>query len=333
MKVSLAAAIVFGPVVSPAFAAPGVKELEVEAAAPSVPEGGKQAEKDVILNVREDGSVYMGGKKLTLEELGGELKKFAEGQKDGKVRIQADADVAYTRITEVLDVCWKAGLPDLSFAGYAVAGEEGGDQLTERSYTMFESRVRTGEECEDKLTAVAEVVPDLADKLFDTAETTRQPWIVESSDGGLEDTMDGSIDSDDLLLVEKTANCTSTHQGEHAMEFCDAVKTEGGVEFELSGGAPAYVSSLAVTINAERQFTCTFKAVYPSSPAPLHWKVTKKAMKLKTEVGEPGSRLRGWISVEFDEIDDTAEVAKRYKIEGYFKPVIQSAAVEVEEDK
>lgn len=56
-------------------------------------------------------------------------------------------------------------------------------------------------------------------------------------------------------------------------------------------------------------------------------------MKLKTAVGEPGSRLCGWISVEFDEIDDTSEAVRSYKIEGYFKPVIRSAPAEIEEGK
>ena len=189
------------------------------------------------------------------------------------------------------------------------------------------------EECVDKLVAVADVVPDLESPLFGTVETSRHPWIVEGPDGSLEDTMDGTIDSDDLVLIERTSNCVSTHQGEHVMDHCDAVKTDDGVEIEISGGAPAYMSSLAVTIDAKRQFTCNFKAVYPSSTAPLRWEVTKKAMKLKSAVGKPGSRLRGWDSVEFDEIDDTNGATKHYKIEGYIKPVILSAPVEIEEDK
>jgi len=190
-----------------------------------------------------------------------------------------------------------------------------------------------GGECEDKIVAVADIVPDLESPFFGMVETSRQPWIVESSDGSLEDTMDGTIDSDDLVLIERASNCISTHQGDHKMDHCDAVKTGDGVELEISGGAPAYMSSLAVTIDAKRQFTCKFKAVYPSVTAPLRWEVTKKAMKLKSAVGEPGSRIRGWVSVEFDEIDETNDVTKHYKIEGYFKPVILSAPVEVEEDK
>lgn len=187
--------------------------------------------------------------------------------------------------------------------------------------------------CEDKLEVVAEIAPDLTCEFFRTLKTSRQPWILENEeDGSLQSTMGDTIGADDLMLLEQTANCVSTHQGEHVMEFCDAVKTGDGVELKLEGGFPAYMSSLTVTIDSKQQFVCKFQAVYPSGRRSLHWKVTKKAMKLKTVPGERGARLRGWLSVEFDEIDD-AGAAKSYKIEGYFKPVIQSAAVEMEEDK
>jgi hypothetical protein len=137
--------------------------------------------------------------------------------------------------------------------------------------------------CEDKLEVVAEIVPDLDCEFFRTLKTSRQPWIFEDEeDGSLQSTMGDTIDANDLMLLEQTANVVSTHQGEHAMEFCDAVKTGDGVELKIEGGFPAYMSSLTVTIDAKRKFVCKFQAVYPSRLRPLHWKVTKKAMKLKT---------------------------------------------------
>ena len=291
-------------------------DLKLKAAVPGKPDEAGLAEGEVIVNVRADGSVQVEGKQLTLEELKTELSKLAEKNKDQPVRLRGDAAVEYQRMAEVIDACQKAGLWAISFATQRAAQVEG------------------HEECEDKLVVVADVVPNMDCKLFKTSETSRQPWIVENEDGGLEDTMDGIIEADDLLLIEQSADCISTHQGEHAMDFCDAVKTDGGLEFELSGGAPAYMSYLTVTIDAKRQFVCRFKAVYPSTSAPLRWKVTKKAMKLKTAPGEPGSRLRGWISVEFDEIVAFTGATRSYKIEGYFKPVIQSApAADPEEDK
>jgi hypothetical protein len=224
----------------------------------------------------------------------------------------------------------------LALAESAVKQSDEGIDMRQKSRLGGSELVAQGEgdeTCEDKLEAVAELAPDLDCELFRTSETRRQPWVVEHDDGTLEDTMDGIIGAEDLLLVEKTADCISTHQGGHAMEFCDAVKTADGVELAISGGAPAYMSSLAVTIDAKRRFVCRFKAVYPSPDGAEQWKVTKKVMKLKSGLGEPGKRLRGWLSVEFDEIDGVTGEAKSYKIEGYFKPLIQSPASVMEVDK
>jgi biopolymer transport protein ExbD len=290
-------------------------DLKLKAAVPGKPDDVPLADGEVIVSVRADGSVHVGDKQLTLDELKTELTKLAGKNKDQPVRIRGDAAVEYQRVVEVIDACQKAGLWEISFATQRIAGGDGAGP------------------CEDELVAVAEVAPDLDSGFFETFKTSRKPLVLESPDGNVED-MDGIIEADDLLLIEQTSDCVSTHQGEHEMEFCDAVKTADGVELAISGGAPAYMSSLTVAIDAKRQFVCRFKAVYPSASAPLRWKVTNKEMKLKTEVGEPGSRLRGWISVEFDEIDGTSGEAKGYKIEGYFKPVIQSASVaEPEEDK
>jgi biopolymer transport protein ExbD len=290
-------------------------DLKLKAAVPGEPDHDAEAEGEAVISVKADGSFQLGDKQLALEELQAELTKLAEQGKEQPVRIRADAAVEYQRVVEVVDACQKAGLRGVSFATKQPVHESG------------------HEACEDKLVATAEIVRDLNDKFFETVSTGRQPWILEDADGNLEDTMDGNIEANDLVLIEQTANCVSSHQGEHTMDHCDAVKAGDGVEMELSGGAPAFMSSLSVTVDAKRQFVCRFKAVYLSPDSAVHWKVTKKAMKLKAAPGEPGRRLRGWISVEFDEIDDATGEAKSYKIEGYFKPVIQSPASEMEEDK
>jgi biopolymer transport protein ExbD len=340
MRNAIIAATLFGFASSPAFAEATVQELterveklektvetlvggmsffnddtKLKVAVPGGPDQAAGGEGEVVISVRADGSVQLGEKQLSLDELKAELTKLAKQDKEQAVRIRADEAVEYQRVVDVVDACQKAGLQGVSFATKQPVHEPGHDA------------------CEDKLVVAAELVPDLNNRFFETVETSRQPWIVEGADGSLEDTMDGNIEADDLVLIEKTANCVSSHQGEHAMDHCNAVKTEEGLEIELSGGEPAFMSSMSVTVDAKRQFVCRFRAVYPSPDAAVRWKVTKKAMKLKAAPGEPGSRLRGWLSVEFDEIDDATGEAKGHKIEGYFKPVIQSPASEMEEDK
>ena len=51
-------------------------------------------------------------------------------------------------------------------------------------------------------------------------------------------------------------------------------------------------------------------------------------MKLKSNKLDARGRLYGWISVEFEEIDSATRVSRAHKIEGYFKPVIQTAEEE-----
>lgn len=36
--------------------------------------------------------------------------------------------------------------------------------------------------------------------------------------------------------------------------------------------------------------------------------------------------MHGWLSVEFEEIDEVTKESRSYRIEGYIKPVISSAA-------
>lgn len=176
--------------------------------------------------------------------------------------------------------------------------------------------------CVDSIAGVAEIVPKLDCEFFKTTKTSR-PWHIVEHEGRLENTM-GGIAAEDLLLIELTAHCTSTHQGEHLMQLCDAVKTKDGVKLEISGGMPAYASGISVTIDAKLNFICDFSAVYPDYSGPLQWKITKKTLKLKSDKIEVGSRIYGWVSVEFEERDNAAQKPRTYKIEGYFKPFIQS---------
>ncbi|HSI65578.1 MAG TPA: hypothetical protein VLE43_20795, partial [Candidatus Saccharimonadia bacterium] len=146
--------------------------------------------------------------------------------------------------------------------------------------------------------------------------------------GKLEDTMDGAISEEDLVRLEHTSACISTHQGEHSMPYCDATATpDGGVTLVIHGGMPAYASGITVTVDAENHFTCAFQAVYPSPKPPLRWRITKKTLRAKSLKKEAGRRFYAWLSVEFDEVwtENGTEQKRSYKIEGHVKPVIQHA--------
>ncbi len=177
--------------------------------------------------------------------------------------------------------------------------------------------------CEDGIAGVAAVVPKLDCAFFKTTKTSHD-WHIVEHEGSLENTFGEGISAGDLLLIEHTASCKSSHQGEHLMEFCDAVATKDGVKLMIFGGMPAYASDMTVTFDAKLNFTCAFSAVYPAPTGPLQWRITKKTLKLKSDKVEAGNRIYGWVSVEFEERDNTAQKPRTYKIEGYFKPFIQS---------
>lgn len=176
--------------------------------------------------------------------------------------------------------------------------------------------------CEDGVSASVTISPKLDSPLFRETKTSLNWWIVESESGAIEDTTDGEIGPDDLVRIEHTASCTSTHQGEHLMEFCEAVQDGEGIRLSLSGGMPAYASSLHVIIDPTLAFRCDFTATYPAPTAPLRWKITKKELRLSSRDFVTGHRLHGWISVTFEETDGAGQ-PKTYKIEGYIKPVVQ----------
>jgi hypothetical protein len=76
-------------------------------------------------------------------------------------------------------------------------------------------------------------------------------------------------------------------------------------------------------IDPKLHYKCSFEAAYPASTNPLQWKITRKELKLKRAEFTGGAKVFGWLSVSFDEIDSVTKVTKSYKIEGYFKPVLQ----------
>lgn len=176
---------------------------------------------------------------------------------------------------------------------------------------------------QDALTATAILLPKLDAPLFHTTKTLRPWWIVQHDDGTIEDTMDGIITEEDLVFIEQNAQCTSNYQGAHVMNLCQATAKDHTVEISLSGGMPAYASGITLTLGEKLDFTCTVDAPQVAHQPNLAWVITKKELKLKSNALKPGTRLHGWVSIAFDEIDTATKQKHSYKIEGYFKPIIE----------
>ena len=189
----------------------------------------------------------------------------------------------------------------------------------------------TEERCVDALSTAVVIDAGLDSDFFRSTKAS-YPWhIIEHEDGHLEDTIAGGpANRKNVHKIEHTANCLSTHQGEHLMSFCDATQNGRGIDLVITGGMPAYASMLTVKIDEKKQITCSFDASYPMTiPGEcIQWRITKKAFRMKSEEIKANARLFGWLTVEFEEITtlNGQTTRKNHKIEGYVKPVIRPAS-------
>lgn len=159
---------------------------------------------------------------------------------------------------------------------------------------------------------------------FDSHESSYPWYIVRNEDGTFESITDETISERDKKPVEHTSNCISTHQGQHMMEYADATYDSGGLTLEISGGMPAYFSSLRIIVKGV-DFVCRFKGVYPAPVSNCKRNIIAKKLIFKDREIKKGERLFAWVSVEFEETSTYQGVTKtsRYKIEGYIKPVVK----------
>lgn len=183
--------------------------------------------------------------------------------------------------------------------------------------------------CVDAVVAKAAIDPNLDSDFFRSKEASYPFHIIEHEDGHLESTMGGKVSRKDATKIEHSAKCVSTHQGEHEMSYCDALQSDEGLLLVVSGGLPAYASTLTLKIDKEKNLKCGFEAVYPMTIAgeTLEWKITNKTFRMKNDDYKAGGRLLGWLSVEFEEsCTIEGKITRRtHKIEGYVKPVIRKA--------
>ena len=102
--------------------------------------------------------------------------------------------------------------------------------------------------CKDTIYSKIIIQSNLNSPFFDSKSSSYPWYIVQLEDGGFENTFGEEIDKEDTIKIEHTANCLSTHQGKHEMNFCHAKLTGDTLILEIYGGLPAYASSLLIEI-------------------------------------------------------------------------------------
>ncbi len=100
-------------------------ESEINISVPSTEEGERtpRAAGEVIVNVRQDGTVVVNQRQMGDDELRSMFARIAEVYRDQPVIIRADKKTFHEDVVRVLDMCAGAGIWNISFA---VLKEEGG---------------------------------------------------------------------------------------------------------------------------------------------------------------------------------------------------------------
>ena len=91
------------------------EETEVKVAVPTKADDAKRPKNEIVILVKADGGMVVEGKSLSPDELLELLKDRAKQNQSQAVRVQGDAAVGYGRIVEVIEICQKAALWNISF--------------------------------------------------------------------------------------------------------------------------------------------------------------------------------------------------------------------------
>lgn len=177
----------------------------------------------------------------------------------------------------------------------------------------------------DAIYKKATIKEKLSSTFFTSKEASLKWHIIKSEEGQFEDTLGGQVSEEDKIPVLHTADCVSTHQGEHKMNFCDASLNSDVLRLEIYGGMPAYSGSLLVEVKEGGWFSCFFHAAYPKAGGDLNWKIVSKKLILTTLDFKKGQQVYGFVSVGFEErvFNGNKETVVQHRIEGFIKPVIK----------
>lgn len=94
-------------------------DIVLPTATSAVPMIGKPRE--IVIDIDEQGDVYMRGQKTTIEELEGLLKaSVAQNPTNQSAVIRADRNTSFQPVVSVMDVCNRTGISD-----YSVTTQEG----------------------------------------------------------------------------------------------------------------------------------------------------------------------------------------------------------------
>lgn len=68
----------------------------------------------LVITIKDDGSIFLEKDSIKLNTLANKLSELAMGQKDIKIFVKADKDIAYNRVITVVSAIYNAGFFDVT---------------------------------------------------------------------------------------------------------------------------------------------------------------------------------------------------------------------------
>lgn len=101
-------------------------EMDLKVSVPTSSQGANDKKRplgEIIINIRNNGDLVVNGQILEETQLQSKLENIAKAHEDPKtgksfqpVRLRGAGEVPYQRMVEVIDLCQKAGIWNISFA-------------------------------------------------------------------------------------------------------------------------------------------------------------------------------------------------------------------------
>ena len=93
-------------------------EMDLKVSVPTSTEGrdNRRSLREIIINVRDDGSMIVDGQLLTEEEVLSKLAIIVRLDENQPVRLRGDAGASWQTMVEVIDIVERAGIWNISFA-------------------------------------------------------------------------------------------------------------------------------------------------------------------------------------------------------------------------
>ena len=93
-------------------------EMDLKVSVPTSTEGKdhRRSLREIIINVRNDGSMIVDGQPLTEEEILSKLAIIVRLDENQPVRLRGDGKASWQTMVEVIDIVERAGIWNISFA-------------------------------------------------------------------------------------------------------------------------------------------------------------------------------------------------------------------------